>query len=93
MLPAASAWALTLAGLLRPWVATVCVAERVGASVFVLDSLVAPTDAFVPASTGLLQGRKSSVLQGFTHRGVQLLFAWPSSSQLSFHSHPLVSWC
>ena len=71
VLPAANGWAVFLAESLRPRVATVRVAETVGGLVFGLgeDMLVAPTNVFVPASTGLLQQRKSSAVQGCTQAG------------------------
>lgn len=69
MLPPASDMAVFLAESLRPRVAIVHVAETVCGLECGLGEglLVAPANAFVPASTGLLQQRKSSALQGRTH--------------------------
>lgn len=65
VLPPANAVAVFLAESLRSWVATVCVAETVGGLECGLgeELLVAPTSVFVPASIGLLQQRKPSVLR------------------------------
>lgn len=86
MLPAANDLAVCLAESLRPWVATARVAETVGGLVVGLgeDLLVAPTNA----STGLLQQRKSSALQGRTCAGSYscLLLAPASPSPASTHT-------
>lgn len=79
VLPPADDEAVFLAESLRPWVATVRVAGTVAGleSGSGEDLLVAPTIALVPASTGFLQQRKLSVLQGRTR--MQSATAWVSA--------------
>lgn len=77
VLPPAIAVAVFLAESLRRRAATVHVAETVGGLECGLweDLLVAPTNVFVPASTGLLQQRKPSTLRDVhTRRQLQLRF-------------------